>query len=442
MLRDLRALTDTVITHQGKTFAVRSSTVGVAGKIAQCLRVRLLSVVRQLGADVAAMAAGTADTELQVEQVVLRIHPAPEAPHGATADFDLVRLRDGQETLRERWSLTLRFDFLPIIPSELVVYNPMGILITLPAGGPGPGHGGAQVIAHLRGREEALEPFGWMAATQSGSRWRASTAACSPAPNSPPISGSIAGRPFGSSGPCSSGGSPPRSSSNAGRCAGSSDTGSTALSAPRTSATAGTLRRRFVGMHDRRSDSVKPRDRVVHQQPTLVVPFKQSRPPRNSGGPGSVFVRLRREWEIALCLVRCRHAVADAVLVEDVGGFVGVVSELPAESLDRRPYAVRVVGPELAPHPAEQDGGGHDVSGVQRQDAEQIELDGGERDRAAAQANAAGSVVDGQLAQGERRTALATTSWSNELLGGLRARRESVPCRSALAKTGCGYAES
>ena len=36
------------------------------------------------------MAAGTADTELQVEQVVLRIHPAPEAPHGATADFDLV----------------------------------------------------------------------------------------------------------------------------------------------------------------------------------------------------------------------------------------------------------------------------------------------------------------------------------------------------------------
>ena len=54
----------------------------------------------------------------------------PEAPHGATADFDLVHLRDGQETLRERWSLTLRFTFLAIIPSELVVYNPMGILIT------------------------------------------------------------------------------------------------------------------------------------------------------------------------------------------------------------------------------------------------------------------------------------------------------------------------
>ena len=82
------------------------------------------------GAEVAAMAAGTADTEFQVEQVVLRIHPAPEAPHGATADFDLVHLRQGQETLRERWSITLRFTFLTVIPSELVVYNPMGILIT------------------------------------------------------------------------------------------------------------------------------------------------------------------------------------------------------------------------------------------------------------------------------------------------------------------------
>ena len=29
-----------------------------------------------------------------------------------------------------RWSLTLRFTFLTVIPSELVVYNPMGILIT------------------------------------------------------------------------------------------------------------------------------------------------------------------------------------------------------------------------------------------------------------------------------------------------------------------------
>ena len=82
------------------------------------------------GSDVAAVAAGTATAELQVEQVVLRIHPAPEPPHGATADYDLVQLRDGQETRRERWSLTLRFTFLDAVPSELVVYNPMGLLIT------------------------------------------------------------------------------------------------------------------------------------------------------------------------------------------------------------------------------------------------------------------------------------------------------------------------
>ena len=82
------------------------------------------------GAEVASVAAGTADTELQVEQVVLRIHPSPEPPHGATADFDLVHLRDGQEIRRERWSLTLRFEFLRSIPPELVVHNPMGILVT------------------------------------------------------------------------------------------------------------------------------------------------------------------------------------------------------------------------------------------------------------------------------------------------------------------------
>ena len=76
------------------------------------------------------MATGTLDTELQFEQLVLRIHPAPEAPHGATADFDLAHLRDGQEILHERWSLTLWFTFLDTIPSELVVYNPMGFLIT------------------------------------------------------------------------------------------------------------------------------------------------------------------------------------------------------------------------------------------------------------------------------------------------------------------------
>ncbi len=82
------------------------------------------------GAEVAATAAGTAEAELEVEQVVLRIHPAPEAPHAATADFDLVHLHGEQEVRRERWSLTLRFEFLDSIPNELVVHNPMGLLVT------------------------------------------------------------------------------------------------------------------------------------------------------------------------------------------------------------------------------------------------------------------------------------------------------------------------
>ena len=82
------------------------------------------------GTEVAATAAGTTETELRVEAVVLRIHPSPEPPHGATVDFDLVHLRGERETRRERWTLSLRFAFLESIPPELVVHNPMGILIT------------------------------------------------------------------------------------------------------------------------------------------------------------------------------------------------------------------------------------------------------------------------------------------------------------------------
>ena len=48
VLRDLRAFAETVLTHEGKRFAVRSRPVGIAGKIFQCLRIRLPSVVRRL----------------------------------------------------------------------------------------------------------------------------------------------------------------------------------------------------------------------------------------------------------------------------------------------------------------------------------------------------------------------------------------------------------
>ena len=47
ILRDLNALSETTITYNGKSFAVRSNAVGVAGKIAQCVGVRLPNTVRQ-----------------------------------------------------------------------------------------------------------------------------------------------------------------------------------------------------------------------------------------------------------------------------------------------------------------------------------------------------------------------------------------------------------
>ena len=48
ILRDLNALSETTITYNAKSFAVRSNAVGVAGKIAQCVGVRLPNTVRRI----------------------------------------------------------------------------------------------------------------------------------------------------------------------------------------------------------------------------------------------------------------------------------------------------------------------------------------------------------------------------------------------------------
>ena len=80
--------------------------------------------------DIALLAAGAATDELQVDRVVLRIQANPREPHSATADFDLVRMVMANETGRERWSLSLQFQFLEEIPPDLIVHNPMGIVIT------------------------------------------------------------------------------------------------------------------------------------------------------------------------------------------------------------------------------------------------------------------------------------------------------------------------
>ena len=80
--------------------------------------------------NIALLAAGAARDELQVDRVVLRIQANPQAPHSVTADFDLVRLVAQNEVSRERWTLSLQFLFLEEIPPDLIVHNPMGIVIT------------------------------------------------------------------------------------------------------------------------------------------------------------------------------------------------------------------------------------------------------------------------------------------------------------------------
>ena len=61
---------------------------------------------------------------------------------------------------RERWSLSLQFLFLDEIPPDLIVHNPMGIVITYLQGDRGGGDG-RPMIEHLKGRERALAPLGW-----------------------------------------------------------------------------------------------------------------------------------------------------------------------------------------------------------------------------------------------------------------------------------------
>ena len=80
--------------------------------------------------EVALVAAGLAAEDVVVENVEVRILPQPNEPHHAAATFDLIRQRAGQEAGRESWSVSMQFRFLPEIPGDLVVWNPMGIVIS------------------------------------------------------------------------------------------------------------------------------------------------------------------------------------------------------------------------------------------------------------------------------------------------------------------------
>jgi len=82
------------------------------------------------GEAVAAVAAGLADRESQVEKVSISIRPQPEPPHAAVADFEVVMIEKGEEVKRERWSVSMQFTFLDQVPADLFPVNPMGILVT------------------------------------------------------------------------------------------------------------------------------------------------------------------------------------------------------------------------------------------------------------------------------------------------------------------------
>ena len=86
---------------------------------------------RREGESVALVAAGRSREEIHVDRVVLRIQAQPQPPHGATADFELVTTdRLQKEIGRERWSVTMKFVFMAVIPVELMPVNPMGIVVT------------------------------------------------------------------------------------------------------------------------------------------------------------------------------------------------------------------------------------------------------------------------------------------------------------------------
>ena len=79
---------------------------------------------------VAMLAAGATRDERQVERIALRIQANPQPPHGAAADFDLIRLENGAEVARDRWTVSMQFTFLDTVDPELMIVNPMGIIVT------------------------------------------------------------------------------------------------------------------------------------------------------------------------------------------------------------------------------------------------------------------------------------------------------------------------
>ena len=117
--------------------------------------------------EIAMLAAGITLEELRVENVVLRIQANPTEPHGAVADFVLVRTRQEQRGIPGTMDGHDAVCFHAGHTGRSGHRQPDGHPGYIPRNGQSPHHRNA-MIAHLRGREEALEPFGW---SQEDTEW-------------------------------------------------------------------------------------------------------------------------------------------------------------------------------------------------------------------------------------------------------------------------------
>ena len=79
--------------------------------------------------NIAAVIAGQA-SEIEMEDLTLRITPSEEPPFTAIATYTLVYRRRGTELGRELWSTEIRFHFLDGVPSEYVLVNPIGLSVS------------------------------------------------------------------------------------------------------------------------------------------------------------------------------------------------------------------------------------------------------------------------------------------------------------------------
>ena len=67
--------------------------------------------------------------EFFIEDIIIRVIPQPEPPYRAEVVFDRVEMYVRREISRERLTVSLQFVFAQNVPSEVILVNPMGIVV-------------------------------------------------------------------------------------------------------------------------------------------------------------------------------------------------------------------------------------------------------------------------------------------------------------------------